>query len=72
GGLYYHHANEFIVSKNPDIGELRGIAIDLGRELGRRIGVPLKFVAYANASRLARAAVSGEWDVCFLLRRRRV
>lgn len=61
-----HHANEFLVSKNPESGELRGVAIDLARELGRRIGVPVQFVAYANAARLTRAAPAGEWDVGFL------
>ena len=41
------------------------MAIDLARELGRRIGVPVEFVGYANAANLSRAANSGEWDVSF-------
>jgi polar amino acid transport system substrate-binding protein len=61
-----HHANEFLVSKDPEGGELRGVAIDIARELGQRVGVPVEFVAYANAGRMTRAAPSGEWDVAFL------
>lgn len=61
-----HYVNIYLVTKHPETSELRGVAIDLARELGRRIGVPLEFVGYANATRLARAAGSGEWDIAFL------
>lgn len=60
-----HYVNVFLVTKDPDSGESRGVAIDLARELGRRIGVPVEFVGYANAARLTRAVSSGEWDVSF-------
>jgi len=60
-----HYVNIFVVTKDPESGEPRGVAIDLARELGRRIGVPVEFVGYANANRLTRAVESGEWDVSF-------
>jgi polar amino acid transport system substrate-binding protein len=60
-----HYANIFVVTKDSTSGEPRGVAIDLARELGRRIGVPIEFVGYPNASQLTRAADSGEWDVSF-------
>ena len=60
-----HYVNIFLVTKDPASGEPRGVAIDLARELGRRIGVPVEFVHYANAANLTRAVKSGEWDVSF-------
>ena len=60
-----HYVNIFLVSKDPATGEPRGVAIDLARELGRRIGVPVEFVGYANAANLTRGAESGDWDVSF-------
>ena len=43
-----------------------GVAVDLGRELARRVGVPVQFVPYPNPGALADAAKSGVWDVGFL------
>ena len=60
-----HYVNIFIVTKDPATGEPRGVAIDLAQELGRRLGVPVEFVHYANAANLSRAAASGEWEVSF-------
>lgn len=60
-----HYVNIFLVTKDPESGEPRGVAIDLARELGRRIGVPVEFIGYANAANLSRAVKSGEWDVSF-------
>src|SRR3989449_10189833 len=44
----------------------RGIAVDLGRELGRRLDVPVDLVAFETAGKLADAVKSGAWDVAFL------
>jgi polar amino acid transport system substrate-binding protein len=44
----------------------RGPAPDLGRELGRRLHVPVAFVAYDTAGTLADAVKTGAWDVAFL------
>jgi polar amino acid transport system substrate-binding protein len=43
-----------------------GIAPDLGRELGRRLGVPIEFVVFASPGKLADAGKTGAWDVAFL------
>ena len=43
-----------------------GVAVDLGRELARRLGVPVEFVPYPNPGALADAAKSDVWDVGFL------
>ena len=44
----------------------RGIAPDLARELGRRVGVPVEFVRYDQAGKMADGVASGAWDIAFL------
>lgn len=46
--------------------EPRGVAPDLGRELGRRLAVPVEFVVFDSAGKLADAGKAGAWDVAFL------
>ena len=43
-----------------------GVAVDLGRELARRLGVPVEFIPYPNPGALGDAAKSDVWDVGFL------
>jgi polar amino acid transport system substrate-binding protein len=50
-------------SKDPATGELKGVAVDLGKELARRVGVPFEPVGYAAMPALIGGAKSGEWDV---------
>lgn len=61
-----NQGNFLVVTKDPASGELRGIAVDLARELGRRAGLPVEFVAYASAGKMAEAVKTGAWDVAFL------
>jgi polar amino acid transport system substrate-binding protein len=58
-------ANNPIHAAKDAAGELSGPAIDLGRELARRIGVPFEGVAYPSYPALVAAAKSGEWDIIF-------
>src|SRR5829696_7400664 len=58
--------NVLLTGKDPATGEARGIVIDLARELGRRLGVPVEFVGYASAGALSASTKSGAWDVAFL------
>jgi polar amino acid transport system substrate-binding protein len=44
----------------------RGVAPDLGRELGRRLGVPVEFVGFDTAGKLGDGVRTGAWDVAFL------
>jgi polar amino acid transport system substrate-binding protein len=59
-------SNFLLTGKDPATGEVRGVAVDLGRELGRRLGVPVEFIEYPNPGALADAAKTGGWDVGFL------
>src|SRR5258706_4252641 len=61
-----NYGNFLLVSRDPASGEYRGIAVDLGRELGRRLGVPVELVAFETAGKLADAVKAGAWDAAFL------
>jgi len=63
-GLNY--GNFLLVLKDGPGGEPRGIAPDLGRELAKRIGVPLEFVRFEQAGKRADAVKDGKCDVGFL------
>jgi len=58
--------NVLLTGKDAASGEPRGIVVDLARELGRRLGVPVQIVAFDAAGDMADAAKSGAWDVAFL------
>ncbi len=53
-------------TKDPVTGELKGLAIDLGNELARRLGVPLEVMTYRTAVELVNSAQSNDWDIIFL------
>jgi polar amino acid transport system substrate-binding protein len=59
-------SNFLLTATDPVTGEPRGIAADLGRELGQRLGVPVALVPYPNPGELADAAPTGVWDVGFI------
>jgi polar amino acid transport system substrate-binding protein len=58
--------NPVIAQKDPDGGAPRGVGPELGRELGRRLGVPVAYVTYDTAGKMADAVREGAWDVAFL------
>ncbi len=61
-----NHSNSLLVLKDAASGERRGIAVDLGKELGARLELPVEFVDYPNPAALTEAASNGAWDVAFL------
>ena len=58
--------NPVLAVRDSATGELRGVAIDIVRELAARVNVPLRFVTYDSAARMAEEAASDAWDVAFL------
>jgi len=58
--------NPVLAQKDPATGEPRGISVDLARELGRRLGVPVELVLFDAAGRVFDALQANRWDVAFL------
>ena len=61
-----NYANPVLARRDPASGALHGVAPDLGRELGQRIGVPVELVGFASAGKMFDALKAGAWDVAFL------
>jgi polar amino acid transport system substrate-binding protein len=55
-----------ILARKDAGGEWRGVAIDLTRELARRLGVPHEMVLHDTVGAMVDAAKTGAWDVAFL------
>ncbi|MGH8618674.1 MAG: transporter substrate-binding domain-containing protein [Burkholderiales bacterium] len=53
-------------TKDPATGELKGVAITLGRELARRANTPFEPVVYASFPELMSGAGAGQWDVALM------
>jgi polar amino acid transport system substrate-binding protein len=57
--------NTVLANRRED-GVPAGIAVDLARELGQRLGVPIELITYDAAGRMADGAKAGAWDIAFL------
>jgi polar amino acid transport system substrate-binding protein len=55
--------NAVHATKDPASGELKGPAIDLGKELARRLGVPFEPVSYKTVTEMVGSVSKNEWDV---------
>jgi polar amino acid transport system substrate-binding protein len=58
--------NPVLAVKDASTGEARGVSVDLARELGRRLGVPVELVTFDAAGKVTDALKSGTWNVAFL------
>ncbi len=61
-----NYGNPVLATRDPASGELRGVAVDLARELGSRTGLPIELVAFESAGKMFDAVKAGAWDVAFL------
>jgi polar amino acid transport system substrate-binding protein len=52
-------------TKDPATGEMKGVTIELSRELARRLDVPFEPVIYPTAVGMLSSAQSGQWDIIF-------
>jgi polar amino acid transport system substrate-binding protein len=58
--------NALFTTKDVATGELRGVSVDVMRELASRLGVPVDFVVHATPGDVADASGAGTWDVAIL------
>jgi len=61
-----NYGNFLLVTSYSAGAEPRGPAPDIARELSRRVGAPVEWVAFDTAGKLADAVKTGAWDVAFL------
>ena len=61
-----NHGNFLLVTPGSSATEPRGVAPDMARELGRRVGVPVEFIRFDSAGKLGDGVKTGAWDVAFL------
>ncbi|MCC6651428.1 MAG: ABC transporter substrate-binding protein [Candidatus Eisenbacteria bacterium] len=55
-----------VIAQRAADGTPQGVGPALARELARRLGLPVEFVAFDTAGKMADAAKAGAWDVAFL------
>jgi len=58
--------NTVLAQKEPATGEPHGVSVDLARELGRRLNVPVELVTFDAAGKVFDALKTNAWDVAFL------
>jgi len=56
--------NPVLAQRDP----IRGVSVDLTRELARRLRVPIQFVTYEAAGRVTDDATRNVWDIAFVAR----
>lgn len=61
-----NYNNPLLARFDAATGALGGLAVDLSRELARRVGVPLELIPFDAAGKITASASDNAWDVAFL------
>jgi polar amino acid transport system substrate-binding protein len=61
-----NYNNPLLARRDAATGELTGLAVDLSRELARRVGVPLELIPFDAAGKISGSAKSNVWDIGYL------
>ncbi len=61
-----NYNNPLLAKRDPVTGELSGLAVDLSRELAKRVGVPVELIPYDAAGKISGSVKSGAWDIAYL------
>ena len=54
------------VIKDATTGQFRGVSIELGSALAKKLGVPVEFLPHLASGEIQNEAASGKWDVTFM------
>jgi len=57
--------NPILATRDVISGEPQGVSVDLARELGSRLGVPVELILYPAAGKVVDGIKSGAWDIGF-------
>jgi polar amino acid transport system substrate-binding protein len=49
-----------------EAGNYRGVAVDLGAALAKKLGVPVEYVVFNSSGEVQAAAADNKWDVAFM------
>jgi polar amino acid transport system substrate-binding protein len=49
-----------------EAGNYRGVAVDLGAALAKKLGVPVEYVAFNSSGDVQASAADNKWDVAFM------
>ena len=52
--------------KDASTGKFRGVTVDLGTALAKKLGVPVEFLPHLASGEIQNSAASGKWDVTFM------
>jgi len=63
-----NYGNPVLAQRDAASGELRGVSVDLSRELAKRAAVKLELVPYDAAGKVTADATRGRWDIAFVAR----
>jgi polar amino acid transport system substrate-binding protein len=61
-----NYNNPLLARRDAATGELSGVAVDLSRELARRLAIPVQLIPFDAAGKVSDAAKTGVWDLGFL------
>ncbi len=61
-----NYGNAVLAARDAQTGELSGTTVDLARELGRRLNVPVSFTAFPTAGKVVDEVKTGKLDLIFL------
>lgn len=60
-----NYGNAVLAVRDERSGALEGVSVDLAREIGKRLGIPVRLVPYATAGSVVEGAAKDAWDVAF-------
>jgi polar amino acid transport system substrate-binding protein len=61
-----NYGNPVLAQRDAASGDLRGVSVDLARELAGRLRVEVALVPFDAAGKVFEAATAGAWDIAFL------